>query len=111
MEIFWPLGLKYSSTLYEWVGTIILVVLSFALLIKAYEKLPAGTVYAVFTGMGTSGIFIIDTIFFKNPVTVLKVIFFLFIVVGVIGIKLVSKDEDKSTDQKEKVAIENGGKK
>lgn len=94
MEIFWPIGLKYSDTILEWGGTIILIVASFALLIKAYEKLPAGTVYAVFTGMGTMGIFLIDTLWFKTPASIPKIIFFVVLVVGVIGIKLVSTEED-----------------
>lgn len=100
LEVFWPLGLKYSDTVLEWIATIIIVVLSFALLIKAYEKLPAGTVYAVFTGMGTIGIFLIDTIFLGTPASIQKVMFFSLIVVGVIGLKLVSPDDsaEKSSD-------------
>lgn len=92
MEIFWPLGLKYADNIPEWGGTILLIVLSFGLLIKAYEKLPAGTVYAVFTGMGTMGIFLIDTLYFGTPASVQKIIFFSLVVIGVIGVKLVSED-------------------
>lgn len=93
LEVFWPLGLKFSDNILEWSGTVVLIVLSFGFLIKAYEKLPAGTVYAVFTGMGTIGIFLIDTLFLKTPAGWQKILFFSFIVIGVIGLKLVSKEE------------------
>lgn len=99
LEIFWPIGLKYSDSALEWAGTIMLIIGSFAFLIKAYEKLPAGTVYAVFTGMGTIGIFLLDTFFFKTPAGTPKIIFFSLIVIGVIGLKLVSPDD---TDKEEK---------
>lgn len=94
LEIFWPIGLKYSDSVLEWGGTIIIIVASFALLIKAYEKLPAGTVYAVFTGMGTMGIFLIDTFWFNTPASLPKIAFFVILVTGVIGLKLVSNEED-----------------
>lgn len=93
LEVFWPLGLKYSNNILEWGVTIVVIILSFALLIKAYEKLPAGTVYAVFTGMGTIGIFIIDTVLLDAPVSWQKILFFTLIVVGVIGLKMVSSEE------------------
>ncbi len=95
LEIFWPLGLKYSDTIFEWTVTVIAVVISFALLIKAYGKLPAGTVYAVFTGMGTIGIFLIDSLYFGTPAGWQKILFFSFIVIGVIGLKLVTEESDK----------------
>ncbi|WP_373893332.1 SMR family transporter [Virgibacillus sp. CBA3643] len=50
------IGLKYSNSLLEWIGTIITIVLSFFFIIKACEKLLAGTVYAVFTGSGAAAI-------------------------------------------------------
>lgn len=95
LEILWPLGLKYSHSILEWSVTIIIVVISFGLLIKAYEKLPAGTVYAVFTGMGTIGIFLVDTIYFGSPVSWQKIMFFSLIVMGVIGLKLVTDEGEK----------------
>lgn len=94
LEIFWPLGLKYSASIFEWTVTIVIIVMSFGLLIKAYESLPAGTVYAIFTGMGTIGIFLVDTIFLGAPTSVEKICFFSLIVIGVIGLKLVSPEKE-----------------
>ena len=98
LEIFWPLGLKFSETPLEWAGTILIVVVSYALLIKSYEELPAGTVYAVYTGMGSIGIFLVDAIFLGTPANVPKIIFFAFIVVGVLGLKLSSGSERSESD-------------
>src|SRR5699024_12496907 len=59
IEIFWVLGLKYSVNLWMWTGTIIIIILSFIFVIKACAKLPSGTVYAVFTGLGAASIVIV----------------------------------------------------
>lgn len=52
VEVFWVIGLRYSETFLEWTGTIVMIIFSFYFVIKACEKLPSGTVYAVFTGSG-----------------------------------------------------------
>ena len=52
VEVFWVIGLRYASTALEWIGTVIAIIFSFYFIIKSCEKLPSGTVYAVFTGSG-----------------------------------------------------------
>src|SRR5690625_6825038 len=69
IEIFWVLGLKYSSNFIEWAGTVIAIILSFYFIIKAVETLPSGTVYAVFTGSGAAMIAIIDFLFLETEFT------------------------------------------
>ncbi|MED3069974.1 SMR family transporter, partial [Bacillus thuringiensis] len=54
-EIFWVIGLKHADDFWTWTGTIIAIFLSFYLMIMAGRKLPVGTVYAVFVGLGTAG--------------------------------------------------------
>lgn len=95
IEIFWVLGLKSSHDALTWSGTVILIIFSFYLLMKANETLPAGTVYAVFTGIGTAGIVIVDTVLFGEPMSVQKIIFIACIVTGVMGSKIItSREED-----------------
>lgn len=94
VEIFWVIGLRYAVSIWEWTGTIIMIVLSFIFVIKACEKLPAGTVYAIFTGSGAAGIVIIDYFIFNSDLSLGQVFFIGLIIVGVIGIKLTS-DEGK----------------
>ncbi|GAB3057278.1 DMT family transporter [Virgibacillus ainsalahensis] len=104
VEIFWVIGLKYSDSFLEWLGTIIMIVFSFYFVIKACEKLPAGTVYAVFTGLGAASIVVIDFTIFDSEFTWEKVLFIGLIILGVIGIKMTTP---KSTKQQE--STEQGG--
>ncbi len=94
VEVFWVLGLRYSETWWEWLGTIIFIVISFYLIIKACERLPSGTVYALFTGMGASAIVVIDFFIGDAAFDGLKVLFIAMILIGVIGIKLTTPEEE-----------------
>ena len=94
VEIFWVIGLRYSSTTLHWIGTVIMIIFSFYLIIKACEHLPSGTVYAVFTGMGASGIVLIDFIIFGAEFSLAKLLLIMLIITGVIGIKLTSTEKN-----------------
>lgn len=100
VEIFWVIGLRYSSNVWEWSGTIIMIIFSFYFIIKACEKLPSGTVYAVFTGSGAAAIVLIDFIYFGSEFTWGKMFFIALIITGVVGIKLTTDEE---------TAVEEGG--
>lgn len=94
IEIIWAMGLKYASASWMWAGVIALIVLSFYVLIIATEKLPVATVYAVFTGIGTAGTVIVETLLFDEPFSLSKVGFIALLLVGVIGLKLISKEQE-----------------
>ncbi len=94
VELFWVIGLRYSVSLLHWLGTAAAIILNFHLIIKATEKLPAGTVYAVFTGIGSAGIVLIDHFFFDAAFSFVKLILIGLIITGVIGLKMTS---DSST--------------
>ncbi|WP_087972267.1 DMT family transporter [Oceanobacillus rekensis] len=94
VEVFWVIGLKYSDSLIEWIGTILVIVLSFYFVIKACEKLPPGTVYAVFTGSGAAAIVLLDFILFSAEFSMAKIFFIGLIIVGVIGIKMTTPNEE-----------------
>lgn len=64
-------------------------------MIMAGKKLPVGTVYAVFVGLGTAGTVFSDIVFFDEPFKIAKVILILVLLGGVVGLKLVTKDTDK----------------
>lgn len=99
VEVFWVLGLKYSSSLLEWLGTIIMIVLSFYFIIKACEKLPAGTVYAVFTGSGAAVIALLDFTMLGADFAISKVFLIGLIILGVVGIKLTTDEDTDSSQQ------------
>lgn len=89
-EVMWVIGLKHASTTLEWLGTLVAIFISFYLMIKAGEKLPVGTVYAVFVGLGTTGTILVDALVFKQPINAMTIIFLMILLVGVIGLKLSS---------------------
>lgn len=105
VEIFWVVGLRYSETLLEWVGTIIAIIFSFFFIIKACEKIPSGTVYAVFTGSGAAMIVLIDFLLFDAEFSIAKVFFIALIIVGVVGIKITT---DEQTEEEAKTSSAGG---
>ena len=57
-ETGWAIGLKYTegfTRLWPSVWTFAAIIISMALLSVAMRSLPAGTAYAVWTGIGTVG--------------------------------------------------------
>ncbi|SOC11058.1 paired small multidrug resistance pump [Ureibacillus xyleni] len=99
-EVFWVIGLAHANDVWTWTGTIIAIIISNYLLITAAQTLPAGTVYAVFVGLGTAGAVLSEILFFGEPFKLAKILLILLLLVGVIGLKLV-------TDQDEQIGAEN----
>ena len=97
-EVLWVIGLKHSDSLLDWTGTIAAIVVSFYGLIMAGRKLPVGTVYAVFVGLGTAGTVFSEILFFGEPLEMGKIILVLVLLAGVIGLKLVTDEEPKKGD-------------
>ena len=95
-EVLWVIGLKHANGFWTWAGTAISIIISFYVIILAGRKLPVGTVYAVFVGLGTAGTVLSEIIFFGEPFKVEKIILILLLLAGVIGLKLVTKDEIKN---------------
>ncbi|HEY2420582.1 MAG TPA: SMR family transporter [Neobacillus sp.] len=92
-EVLWVIGFKHANGLWTWTGTVFSIIISFYVIIIAGRKLPVGTVYAVFVGLGTAGTVLSEIIFFGEPFKVEKIILILLLLAGVIGLKLVTKDE------------------
>ncbi|MER1985926.1 MAG: SMR family transporter [Solibacillus sp.] len=93
-EVCWVIGLKHAGTTLEWVGTVIAIIVSFAGLIYASSHLPVGTVYAVFVGLGTAGTVIVDMLVFGQPFQLIKVALIAVLLVGVLGLKLLTHDKE-----------------
>ena len=91
-EVGWPLGFKLSQTTrFKWLF-IALAVLSMALsgffLWLAQRHIPIGTAYAVWTGIGAAGTFLLGIAFFADPAGLLRILSFLLILTGILGLKL-----------------------
>ncbi len=91
-EIGWPLGFKLSQVTRFRLLFIALAVVSMAFsgffLWMAQREIPIGTAYAVWTGIGAAGTFLIGIAFFGDAAGLLRILSFLLIVIGVIGLKV-----------------------
>lgn len=91
-EIGWPLGFKLSQTtrfraLFI-IAAVISMLISGLFLWLAQRDIPIGTAYAVWTGIGAAGTFLIGIIFFGDALGMMRLLSFVLIVIGVIGLKL-----------------------
>lgn len=92
-EVGWAFGLKYSqgfTKLVPSIFTISSMIASFYFLSLALKNLPLGTAYAIWTGIGTVGTVILGIILFKEPFDIARLTCIGIIVVGIVGLKLVS---------------------
>ncbi len=91
-EIGWPVGLKMaqeSATRWAGVGTAVLFMLvSGVLLWLAQREIPIGTAYAVWTGIGAAGTFLVGVFFYGDPTSVARFLGVALIVAGVVTLKL-----------------------
>jgi quaternary ammonium compound-resistance protein SugE len=91
----WPVGLKLglADAGLRW-GRIafagMCMALSGALLLIAQKTIPMGTAYAVWTGIGAVGTFIIGIFIFSEPANFARFFFVGLIVIGIIGLKVSS---------------------
>ncbi|HEV3428701.1 MAG TPA: quaternary ammonium compound efflux SMR transporter SugE [Paraburkholderia sp.] len=93
LEVAWATGLKSSegfTRLWPSVFTVVTALGSFWLLALAMRQLPLGTAYAVWTGIGAVGAFVLGIIVMGEAVSVARVLSALLIVAGLIGLKLSS---------------------
>ncbi|WP_411843213.1 DMT family transporter [Salinicoccus sp. HZC-1] len=98
-EVGWVIGLTHADAWHEWIFTLIAIYVSFYLMINAGKYLPVGTVYAVFVGLGAFGTVLSEIVLFGAPFVPLKVLLIALILVGVIGLKMVTDDGDKEEVQ------------
>ena len=91
-EIGWPLGLKIAVAPERRLAGFALAAVSFiasgALLYLAQRSIPMGTAYAVWTGIGAAGTFVLGLWLYHEPANALRVASAFLIVLGVIGLKV-----------------------
>lgn len=73
-----------------WIGFLIALALSMFLMAKAAEKLPIGTVYPVWTGIGVVGAVLVGIIFFNEPATFWRIFFITTLILSIIGLKIMT---------------------
>ncbi|MFN2382064.1 MAG: quaternary ammonium compound efflux SMR transporter SugE [Guyparkeria sp.] len=90
LEIIWATGLRYTDGFSRLTPTVVVLVIalfSFYLLAVAMREIPIGTAYAVWAGIGATGVAILGILWFKEPASMTRLAFIGMIVVGIIGLK------------------------
>ena len=92
----WSVGLKLGWTAkgahYGWIAfAIVCIAASGALLLYAQRTIPMGTAYAVWTGIGALGTFVLGVVLFAEPATLTRWLSAGLIVSGIVGLKLASQ--------------------
>ncbi|QWT21106.1 quaternary ammonium compound efflux SMR transporter SugE [Bacillus sp. NP157] len=90
-EIAWAVGLKYSegfTRLWPSVLTLGAMLVSIVLLAMAAKKLPLGTAYAIWTGIGAVGAVTLGIVLFGESAQPLRLVCVGLIVLGIVGLKV-----------------------
>lgn len=91
-EIGWPVGLKMAQEENTRVlGVAVAIVfmgISGFLLWLAQREIPLGTSYAVWTGIGAAGTFLVGVFFYGDPGSLARYLGILLIIAGVATLKL-----------------------
>ncbi|MBO1199832.1 QacE family quaternary ammonium compound efflux SMR transporter [Staphylococcus simiae] len=97
IEIIWVVGLSHSNSIIGYTITALFLILSFYLVISATKILPVGTVYAIFVGIGAAGAVLVDILLFGEPFSLIKIGLLLLLIIGIIGLKLSTTDDEGSS--------------
>ncbi|HBI18220.1 MULTISPECIES: DMT family transporter [unclassified Brevundimonas] len=92
LEVLWASGLKSVGLQRPLtsLGVGIALAGSMILLWVATQKLPIGTAYAVWTGIGAVGAALAGVLVYGEPATAVRAVCILLIVAGIVGLKLFS---------------------
>ncbi len=93
LEVGWAISLKYADGFTKLVPSVSFLVLlagSMALLGAAASKLPIGTAYGVWVGVGAAGTAILGMVLLGDAITPARLAFLGLLIVSVVGLKLAS---------------------
>ena len=92
-EVIWAVAMKYAEGFMRLVPSIVTIafyLLSAVLLSLALHRLPLGTAYAAWTGMGIVGTTILGVFLFQETLTLAQAACVLLIITGIAGLKILS---------------------
>ena len=93
LEVVWAYFMKQSAGFtkpLESAVTIVAMIASFTLLSLAMKALPLGSAYAIWTGVGAVGAFIVGVVFMGESANLMRVASAALILAGIIGLKVAS---------------------
>ena len=92
LEIGWPVGLKLAQEpATRWLGVALatgFMLASGFFLWLAQRDIPMGTAYAVWTGIGAAGTFLVGVYVYGDPTSMWRYLGVLLIVLGVVALKV-----------------------
>lgn len=92
-EVGWAYSMKESHGFTKplpTILTIVLMIISFGLLAYAMKSLPLGTAYAIWTGIGAVGSFVVGILILGEVASAMRVLSVMLIVMGLVGLKVYS---------------------
>lgn len=92
-EVSWAIVPEYFDDLSELIltmGTVVALITNMVLLARAVQDRPIETAYAVWTGIGAVGTASLGIVLFDGLTTSARLLFLSVIVVGIVGLHLVS---------------------
>lgn len=95
LEVTWAVAMKLSNgftVLIPSAVTAVGYILSAVFLALALKQLPLGTAYAMWTGFGIVGTSVLGIFLFNEKLSLPQVICVSLIVIGIVGLKLLSKE-------------------
>lgn len=97
MEWGWPVGLKYALDKDGFrIGPALLALLAMigsgTFLLLAQRTIPMGTAYAVWTGIGAVGAFVLGILLFGESTEFMRFFCVGLIIVGIVGLKVTSPE-------------------
>ncbi|MBO6108316.1 MAG: multidrug efflux SMR transporter [Eubacterium sp.] len=95
LEVTWAVAMKYSEGFTVIIPSIITVIgyiASAVFLSLALKHLSLGTAYAMWTGFGIVGTSVLGVFLFGEKLSVPQIICIVLIVIGITGLKLLSKE-------------------
>ncbi|MEH7335015.1 SMR family transporter [Neobacillus drentensis] len=95
-ELMWVYGFNVADSWWQWAIIIGIILIDFHFLPKACQSLPTGTVYAIFSGVGTIGTVLMDVFLFDQSFSGAKLLFVAIIILGVIGLNLADNQQEKA---------------
>ncbi|TKT80981.1 quaternary ammonium compound efflux SMR transporter SugE [Aquamicrobium sp. LC103] len=90
-EIVWASTMKQSDGFTKLVPSVITIatmIVSFGLLSFAMRTLPLGTAYAIWTGIGAVGAFVVGIVVLGEAATLFRIASVSLILAGIVGLKL-----------------------
>lgn len=94
VDVAWAYSVKKTDGFSNWpwfIASLFLLALFIVLLTKALQVLPLGPAYAIWTGIGAAGSFIVGAVWLGEPVSALRIALILMIIAGVIGLKMTTQ--------------------